>query len=106
MGGIFDIFLSKLDVNDSLASSNRDFRVGVRELREGGKVLSMEGDCRKKGISLLKMTFPFLIIAELITRTSEVISYTANLFHVPLPSHVVRVEFPKAAIVKGLSKAM
>lgn len=95
-------FVSKPDVNDSLSSSNRDFGVGARELRKGGKALSREGDCRKKGISLLKPTFPFLIIAELITRVAKVISYVVNLFQVPLPSHLVRVEFPSATIFKGL----
>lgn len=43
MGGIFDIFVSKPDVNDSLSSSNRGVRVGVREYRKGGKALQWKG---------------------------------------------------------------
>lgn len=99
MGGIFDIFVSKPDVNDSLSSSNRDFGVGVRKLRKGGKALSMEGDCRKKGISL-KTTFPFLIIAELITRMAKdfltLKIFSKSLFHLTLSEW----NFPKLQSLK------
>lgn len=51
----------------------------ARELGKGGQALLVDGHSRNKRIPVFTTIFPFLIMAEHIPRTAEVVSSAANL---------------------------
>lgn len=94
-----DTFVSKPDVNDSLFSNSGDLEVGAKKLRREGKPCSMACNSINKEISFKTISI-CQIIAELNTRTANIISYTANLSKALFHPTSSEWDFPKPQSLK------